>query len=49
MSEFEALLKATEGEALMFFIEPIRSGEESARSEGPSLLIIATALEGLFG
>ena len=49
MFELEALFKATESQALMFLLKPIGSGKEATRCEGPALLVIASAKEGLFG
>ena len=49
MLEFETLLKATKSEALMFLVKAIGPGKEATRCEGPALLVIASAKEGLFG
>ena len=49
MFEVEALFKTTEGKALMFLVEPIGPGKEAAGCEGPALLVIASAKEGMFG
>ena len=49
MLEVETLLKTTKSEALMFPVEPIRSGKEAAWCEGPTLLVIASAKECMFG
>ena len=49
VSEFKALFKAAEGQALMFFIKSVGSAKESTRCKGPAVLVIAALKECLFG
>jgi len=49
MLEFEALLKTTKSEALMFFLKAVGSGKEPTRGEGPTFLVISSTEKGLLG